>query len=104
MLSPRLCAASVLMTSVRYPRLAHLTAVAAATVVFPTPPLPVYRITRTRVSRCSRIDACHHHCSDEDEDDHERGHDRHTPEIARDVGDAVERDRGVLTFEGQKHR
>ncbi len=32
---------TVLMTTVRYPRSAHLIAVAAATEVFPTPPLPV---------------------------------------------------------------
>ena len=40
-LSPRLCAASVLMTRVRWPRRAARRAVAAATLVLPTPPLPV---------------------------------------------------------------
>jgi hypothetical protein len=39
--SPRLWAASVLMTNVRCPSWAQRTAVAAATVVLPTPPFPV---------------------------------------------------------------
>ncbi len=42
------CAGSVLMTSVRAPARAAFTAVAAATVVLPTPPFPVKR--RTRIS------------------------------------------------------
>src|SRR5262249_36885353 len=46
--SARLWAASVLSTSVRRPSMASRTAVAAATLVFPTPPLPVY--TRMRMS------------------------------------------------------
>ena len=44
--SPRLCAASVDMTRVRRPERAARTAVEAAVVVFPTPPLPVTRTTR----------------------------------------------------------
>ena len=44
--SERLCAGSVERTTVRSPAAAHLRAVAAATLVFPTPPLPVYRIVR----------------------------------------------------------
>src|SRR4029450_2585700 len=39
--SPSECAGSVLMISVRFPDPAARTAVAAATVVFPTPPFPV---------------------------------------------------------------
>ena len=39
--SPSECARSVEITIVRAPRLAHRSAVAAATLVFPTPPLPV---------------------------------------------------------------
>ena len=39
--SPRLWAMSVEMASVRRPRSAHRIAVAAATLVLPTPPLPV---------------------------------------------------------------
>ena len=39
--SPRLCAGSVERTIVRRPRAAQLRAVAAATLVLPTPPLPV---------------------------------------------------------------
>src|SRR5436309_1519089 len=45
--SPRECAGSVLMTTVRYPAAAQRTAVAAATEVLPTPPFPVNRTTRT---------------------------------------------------------
>src|SRR5205823_14258783 len=45
--SPRECAGSVLMTTVRYPAAAHRTAVAAATDVLPTPPFPVNKTTRT---------------------------------------------------------
>ena len=45
--SPSEWAGSVLITSVRRPARAARTAVAAATVVLPTPPLPVNRITRT---------------------------------------------------------
>src|SRR5438093_3744899 len=45
--SPSECAGSVLMTTVRYPAAAQRTAVAAATDVLPTPPLPVKRTTRT---------------------------------------------------------
>ena len=41
------CAGSVLMTSVRCPAAAARTAVAAATVVLPTPPLPVNSRIRT---------------------------------------------------------
>ncbi len=41
------CAGSVLMTSVRCPAAAERTAVAAATVVLPTPPLPVNSRMRT---------------------------------------------------------
>jgi hypothetical protein len=44
-LSPRLCAASVLMTNVLWPSSAARVAVAAAIVVLPTPPLPVKSIT-----------------------------------------------------------
>ena len=40
------CAGSVDITNVRSPALAARTAVAAATVVLPTPPLPVNRMTR----------------------------------------------------------
>src|SRR5439155_12412184 len=45
--SPSECAGSVLMTTVRYPAAAQRTAVAAATDVLPTPPLPVKRTTLT---------------------------------------------------------
>jgi hypothetical protein len=41
------CAGSVDMTRVRWPERAARNAVAAATVVFPTPPFPVNRSTRT---------------------------------------------------------
>src|SRR5512144_987003 len=44
--SARLCAGSVLRTIVRRPAAAHRRAVAAATDVLPTPPLPVYRAVR----------------------------------------------------------
>src|SRR5215218_2338701 len=44
---------SVESTIVRRPRSAHRSAVAAAMLVFPTPPLPVYR--RIRVIRCSSL-------------------------------------------------
>ena len=44
--SPRECAGSVDITSVRLPERAARTAVAAATVVFPTPPFPVNSTTR----------------------------------------------------------
>lgn len=37
---------SVEMTSVRFPRSADKSAVAAATLVFPTPPFPVYTMIR----------------------------------------------------------
>ena len=40
------CAMSVEITSVRCPRSAARSAVAAATLVFPTPPLPVYTMIR----------------------------------------------------------
>ena len=39
--SPTLCAASVLASSVRWPSAASLSALAAATLVLPTPPFPV---------------------------------------------------------------
>ena len=45
--SPSECAGSVDITRVRAPPAAARTAVAAATVVLPTPPLPVKRRTRT---------------------------------------------------------
>src|SRR5438552_3659204 len=44
------CAGSVDITSVRLPAFAERTAVAAATVVLPTPPLPVNRMTRIRAA------------------------------------------------------
>ena len=44
--SPRLWAGSVLTTSVFLPCFALLTAVAAAMLVFPTPPFPVYSMIR----------------------------------------------------------
>src|SRR3954453_19074110 len=44
--SDRLWAGSVDRTTVRKPAAAQRRAVAAATLVFPTPPLPVYRIVR----------------------------------------------------------
>src|SRR5438552_14892629 len=44
------CAGSVDITSVRLPAFAERTAVAAATVVLPTPPLPVKRMTRIRAA------------------------------------------------------
>src|SRR5437867_2348071 len=47
-LSANECARSVDSTTVRWPISAHRTAVAADTVVFPTPPLPVYSMTRIR--------------------------------------------------------
>src|SRR6516164_5443039 len=50
--SPRLCATSVLTTSVRLPRAAAARAVAAETVVLPTPPLPVNRMIRIGVLGC----------------------------------------------------
>src|SRR4028119_1178576 len=40
------CAGSVLITSTFFPLPAAFSAVAAATLVFPTPPFPVYRIVR----------------------------------------------------------
>ena len=48
--SDRLCAGSVEITSVRSPTAAQARAVQAATEVFPTPPLPVYRIVRGRMT------------------------------------------------------
>src|SRR5216684_6461569 len=48
--SARLCARSVLTTSVRLPSAAERAAVAAAMVVLPTPPLPRYSIIR--ISPC----------------------------------------------------
>ncbi len=45
--SPRLCAGSVEMTRVSFPRWASSRAVAAAMLVLPTPPLPVKRRIRT---------------------------------------------------------
>ena len=44
--SARLCAGSVLITIVRKPLRAQASAVAVATLVLPTPPLPVYKIVR----------------------------------------------------------
>jgi hypothetical protein len=44
-------AGSVLITSTFFPCRAAFSAVAAATLVFPTPPLPVYRIVRKLTER-----------------------------------------------------
>src|SRR5262249_3424794 len=52
-LSARECARSVLSTTVRWPSSAQRSAVAAATEVLPTPPLPVK--TRMRTARQCRI-------------------------------------------------
>src|SRR3989454_4086934 len=65
--SPSECAGSVLMTTVRYPAAAQRTAVAAATDVLPTPPLPVKRTTltgRSLRSGCFPPLSCAHHFGD----------------------------------------
>src|SRR3712207_4449524 len=63
------CAGSVLITSTFFPLPAALSAVAAATLVLPTPPLPVYKIVRklTERRRVGHEGRRHAQCQERDE-------------------------------------
>src|ERR671930_1233794 len=104
--SPSEWAGSVERTIVRSPCRAHRSAVAAATDVLPTPPLPVKRMTLTMPSLRDHYPTEPRSAplpdqqrdglgADEQQRDHRRRHDQEPDEVRREVRDLVQRDRRV---------